>query len=54
MVSSDSIISIAGFNSCPFYIEALRLANLIKKDSKFKNNKILDLRITNHIITSNE
>jgi|TARA_B100001142_G_scaffold326127_1_gene381013 cell division protein FtsQ len=34
--------------------EALRLANLIKKDSKFKNNKILDLRITNHIITSNE
>jgi cell division septal protein FtsQ len=34
--------------------EALRLANLIKKDDKFKNNKILDLRIANHIITSNE
>jgi len=34
--------------------EALRVANLIKKDDKFKNNKILDLRITNHIITSNE
>jgi cell division septal protein FtsQ len=34
--------------------EALRMANLIKKDDKFKNNKILDLRITNHIITSNE
>ena len=34
--------------------EALRIANLIKKDSKFENNKILDLRITNHIITSNE
>lgn len=27
MVSSDSIISIAGFNTCPFYIEALKLAN---------------------------
>ena len=36
------------------FAEALRLANLIKKDDKFKNNKILDLRITNHIITSNE
>ena len=34
--------------------EALRLASLIKKDDKFKNNKILDLRIANHIITSNE
>jgi cell division septal protein FtsQ len=34
--------------------EALRVANLIKKDDKFKNNKILDLRIANHIITSNE
>jgi cell division septal protein FtsQ len=34
--------------------EALRVVNLIKKDDKFKNNKILDLRITNHIITSNE
>jgi cell division protein FtsQ len=34
--------------------EALRLANVIKKDNKFKNNKILDLRITNHIITTNE
>jgi cell division septal protein FtsQ len=34
--------------------EALRVANLIIKDDKFKNNKILDLRITNHIITSNE
>ena len=34
--------------------EALRWANLIKKDYKFKNKKILDLRITNHIITSNE
>ena len=27
MVYSDSIISIAGFNNCPFYIEALKLAN---------------------------
>ena len=27
MVYSDSIISIAGFNTCPFYIEALKLAN---------------------------
>lgn len=34
--------------------EALRLANLIKKNNKFKNKKILDLRITDHIITSNE
>ena len=34
--------------------EALRVANLIKKDDKFKNNKIIDLRIANHIITSNE
>ena len=34
--------------------EALRVANLIKKDDKFKNNKILDLRIANYIITSNE
>ena len=34
--------------------EALRVANLIKKDDKFTNNKILDLRIANHIITSNE
>ena len=34
--------------------EALRVANLIKKDDKFKNNKILDLRITNHIIISHE
>ena len=34
--------------------EALRIANLIKKNDKFKNNKILDLRILNHIITSNE
>jgi cell division septal protein FtsQ len=34
--------------------EALRVANLIKKDDKFKNNKILDLRIANHIIISNE
>ena len=34
--------------------EALRLADLIKKNDNFKNNKILDLRITNHIITSNE
>lgn len=33
MVYSDSIISIAGFNSCPFYIEALRLANdLVSND----------------------
>ena len=36
------------------FAEALRLANLIKKDDKFKNNKILDLIITNYIITSNE
>jgi len=34
--------------------KALRIANLIKKNNKFKNNKILDLRIVNHIITSNE
>ena len=34
--------------------KALRIANLIKKNHKFKNNKILDLRIVNHIITSNE
>ena len=34
--------------------EALRIANLIKKNDEFKNNKILDLRVTNHIITSNE
>ena len=27
MVYSDSIISIAGFNNCPFYIQALKLAN---------------------------
>ena len=33
---------------------ALRLADLIKKNDKFKNNKILDLRIVNHIITANE
>ncbi len=34
--------------------EALRVANLIKKDDKFKNNKTFDLRIPNHIIVSNE
>jgi cell division protein FtsQ len=34
--------------------EALRIVNLIKKNNKFNNNKILDLRIVNHIITSNE
>ena len=34
--------------------ETLRMVNLIKKNDKFKNNKILDLRIVNHIITANE
>ena len=34
--------------------QTLRLVNLIKEKDEFKNNKILDLRITNHIITSNE
>jgi cell division septal protein FtsQ len=34
--------------------EALRVANIIKKNDEFRNNKILDLRISNYIITSNE
>ena len=31
--------------------EILRIAYNILKDDKFKNNKIIDLRITNHVIT---
>ena len=34
--------------------KALKIAHLIKKNKEFKNNKILDLRIANHIITTNE
>lgn len=36
MVSSDSIISIAGFNTCPFYIEALKLANDLASNGLIK------------------
>jgi len=34
--------------------KALKIAHQIKKNKKFKNNKILDLRIANHIITTYE
>ena len=36
MVYSDSIISIAGFNTCPFYIEALKLANNLASNGLIK------------------
>lgn len=34
--------------------EALRMAYRIFKDDKFKNNRVIDLRISNHIILQNE
>ena len=35
-------------------LESLQLANLIKTNVQFKNNKIIDLRISNRIIATNE
>ena len=35
-------------------LESLKHVNLIKLDAKFKDNMTIDLRIFNHIITSNE
>ena len=35
-------------------LESLQLANLIKTNVQFKNNKIIDLRISNRIIAINE
>ena len=35
-------------------IKALQIAHKVKSNAKIKNNKIIDLRISNHIITSNE
>ena len=35
-------------------LESLELANKIKKNIQFGNNKIIDLRISGHIIVSNE
>jgi len=35
-------------------LESLEFAHLIKKNKEFKDNKIIDLRISNHIIVSNE
>jgi cell division septal protein FtsQ len=36
------------------FLNTLNIANKIINDSFFKNNKIVDLRISNHIITTNE
>ena len=35
-------------------LESLQFAYLIEKNRKFKNNKIIDLRISNRIIVSDE
>ena len=35
-------------------LESLELAHMIKTSEQFKDNKIIDLRISNHIIASNE
>ena len=35
-------------------LESLELAHMIKTNEQFKDNKIIDLRISNHIIASNE
>ena len=35
-------------------LESLQLANLIKTNVQIKNNKIIDLRISNRIIAINE
>ena len=35
-------------------LESLQLADLIKTNVQFKNNKIIDLRISDRIITTNE
>ena len=35
-------------------LESLQFADLIKTNVQFKNNKIIDLRISNRIIVSDE
>ncbi len=35
-------------------LESLELVHMIKTNEQFKDNKIIDLRIYNHIIVSNE
>ena len=35
-------------------MESLKIAQIIQSNNEFKDDKIIDLRVSNHVITSND